>query len=446
MDLFPYLDTALLWTFYVFLMASSVFFFFVAMTTIWWQTHAWRTPEAHRATGYPTPDEPKLSFSLIIPCREESESVMRATLVRLLHQTHPRVQVVFSLAEDDPETIAIANRLAAEDPRVSVSITGMEVEGQGKPRQLNVALLQCTGDIVGIFDAESLAAPDLLTHIDSVFRQENADVVQGSVQLINHSHSFVSLRSVMEYYFYFRSRLHAQALQGFIPLGGNTVFMRRELLIEVGGWDPHCLAEDCDLGVRMSTLGHKTSVVFDPALTTLEEAPITGRSWVKQRTRWNLGFLQVYKKGDWRALPTSRERALARWTLMQPFMMAIAGIMIPVALLTALVLSPPMWVTFILFLPMFPTLLIVAMENAALRDYGKDFGFKIGPIDHLRLTLSMPFYQMMAGFAAIRAYYKYLRKDFAWDKTMHSGEHLTILGEGVVDQPMAVQVNPGGSA
>jgi len=42
---------------------------------------------------------------------------------------------------------------------------------------------------------------------------------------------------------WFRSRLHGHAQSGFIPLGGNTVFIRRSLIEQVGGWDGDCLAE-----------------------------------------------------------------------------------------------------------------------------------------------------------------------------------------------------------
>ena len=47
--------------------------------------------------------------------------------------------------------------------------------------------------------------------------------------------------------------------KGFIPLGGNTVFVRTELLRDVGGWDGDCLAEDCELGVRLSRRGARSS-------------------------------------------------------------------------------------------------------------------------------------------------------------------------------------------
>ena len=50
-------------------------------------------------------------------------------------------------------------------------------------------------------------------------------------------------------------------------------------------------------------------------MVTREETPDTLVGLLKQRTRWNQGFLQVLRKGDWRRLPDPRQRLLARYTL-----------------------------------------------------------------------------------------------------------------------------------
>ena len=134
------------------------------------------------------------------------------------------------------------------------------------------------------------------------------------MQLLNFYSSWYSLRNCLEYFFWFRSRLHLQAEKGFITLGGNTVFIKRELVEPPPGsdaqwgWDDKCLAEDCELGVRLSSAGKKVVVAYSPEMVTREETPDTLKSFVKQRTRWNQGFLQVYRKGDWRQLPTRRQR------------------------------------------------------------------------------------------------------------------------------------------
>lgn len=401
--------------------------FAIAASTLYLNTYAWWDPKTQERTFYGglLPQE-RHSFSLIMPCRHEKETVMRATLDALLNQSHQQLEVIISVGHDDPDTVAIAQRLAAEQPRrVRVSVDEHTVKN--KPRQLNTALAMCRNDIVGVFDAESIAAPDLLRNIDSCFVGRNADVVQGAVQLINFKDTWYSLRNCMEYFTWFRSRLHAHASRGFIPLGGNTVFIKRDVLIEVDGWDAGCLAEDCDLGVRLSTLGREIVVAYSPHLVTREETPDSIKNLVKQRTRWSLGFMQVLAKGDWKRLPTRRRRALAWWTLMQQHFMAFAGVVIPIAIIAAVWGDFPLAVTLLAFLPLIPTVATVALDVCMLHEFGRDHQFKVSAYDYVRLVVSTPFYQLVLAFAAVRALVKFQRGDFRWEKTAHSGAHLTYV-------------------
>ncbi len=404
--------------------------FAIAVSTLYLNTYAWWDPKTQVRTSYSGLQGTEgHSFSLIMPCRNEREEVMRATLAALLAQTHSRKEIIISVGHDDTETVEVAHRLAREFPefvRVSVDVS----ERKNKPRQLNKALSMCRNSVVGVFDAESIAAEELLAHIDSVFTTKNADVVQGAVQLINYKDTWYSLRNCLEYFTWFRSRLHAHSRQGFIPLGGNTVFIKRELLTAVGGWDGSCLAEDCDLGVRLSTLRRKIVVAYSPQLVTREETPDSLSGLIRQRTRWSLGFMQVFAKGDWKALPSRRMRTIAWWTLMQQHFMALAGVCIPIAIAAAIWGNFPLVVTLITFLPLIPTLVTVAFDVCMLHEFGRDHKFAISWYDYFRLIVGTPLYQMVLAFAALRALFKFGRRDFAWEKTDHSGSHLSYLVPG----------------
>jgi cellulose synthase/poly-beta-1,6-N-acetylglucosamine synthase-like glycosyltransferase len=407
------------------LIVAAVALTFVCTATLWWMMFAWRTPESHRSAGFPDHDEPQHSFSIIMPCRDELEEVMAETLNRLLTQSHLDVEVVLSVGHDDLETVANAQRLAARHPdRVKVSINYDLVKN--KPSQLNTALQICTKEIVGVMDAESLARPELLRGVDATFRARGADVVQGAVHLVNYRSRWFSLRNCLEYRIWFRSRLLGHAAGGFIPLGGNTVFVWRELLNQVGGWDGNCLAEDCDLGVRLSVLGKRVVCVYDPALTTLEETPATVKAFIKQRTRWALGFMQVMSKGDWKRMPTRRRRLAAWWMLSQQYATAAAGVLLPLAFLTAVLLRLPTGIVMLTYVPLIPLGMTVLFEVLVLHDFGRDMGYKITVRDYAVLVISTPFYQALLLWAALVAVFRFRRGNFSWDKTPHEGTHLTV--------------------
>ena len=55
-------------------------------------------------------------------------------------------------------------------------------------------------------------------------------MVQCGVQLMNFESHWFSALNVLEYFFWFKSRLHYHARCGAITLGGNTVFFERTIL------------------------------------------------------------------------------------------------------------------------------------------------------------------------------------------------------------------------
>jgi glycosyltransferase XagB len=399
----------------------------ISATTLWWMLHAWRTPASLAATGFATSDSPPAhSFSLIVPARHE-EAVLGVTLERLAASHHPSFEVLAVVGDDDPATRAVAEETAARHPdRIRVLVD--DSQPKNKPRALNTALPACGGTVTAVFDAEDEVHPELLRHVDARFTDTGAEVVQGGVQLMNYHSSWYSLRNVLEYYFWFRSRLHFHAQQRFIPLGGNTVFIRTNRLREAGGWDPDCLAEDCEIGVRLSSRGAKVAVAYDPDLVTREETPGTIRELFKQRTRWNQGFLQVLRKGEWRQLPSRRQRLLARYTLAMPFLQAFSAVLIPLSLATMILLDLPVLAAMLTFVPLVPTLAAVAVEAAALGEFCRSYHRRATPLDYLRLLLGTFPYHLLLGAAALRAVLRERRGERGWEKTAHVGAHREAAG------------------
>jgi cellulose synthase/poly-beta-1,6-N-acetylglucosamine synthase-like glycosyltransferase len=395
----------------------------IAFSTLWWMLHAWRHTNSLQATGFaPSPEPPRRSFSLLVPARHEEE-VLGHTLATLARSDHPDFEIVVIIGHDDPGTEAVAREAELRYPDL-VRVVIDDSVPKNKPRGMNTALPHCRGDVIGVFDAEDEVHPDLLRLVDGRFTETGADIVQGGVQLMNVRSTWWSLRNCLEYYFWFRSRLHFHAEARFIPLGGNTVFVRAEMLRAAGGWDGDCLAEDCELGVRLSTAGAKVAVAYDPRVVTREETPGSLRALVKQRTRWSQGFLQVLGKGAWRDLPTHRQRVLARYTLAMPFLQAFSGLMIPLSVVLMLFVKVPVPVALITFLPLIPTLVTLSVETAGLGDFGRSYGIRIRSWDRVRLVLGTFPYQVLLAFAALRAVWREVRGDSSWEKTAHAGAHI----------------------
>ena len=410
------------WIGYSSLVLVSLLLTSVAVSTLWWMLHAWRsrdTLDGSRFSDDPLPAAH--SFTLLVPGRHEEE-VMGATLDRLAQQDHPDFEIIAIVGHDDPGTERVAREAAARHPDI-IRVVVDDSEPKNKPKALNLALQTSRGEVVGVFDAEDEVHPRLLTLVDSKFTETQADVVQGGVQLMNFRSSWWSLRNVLEYYFWFRSRLHFHAKAKFIPLGGNTVFARREWLDWSEGWDASCLAEDCELGVRLSSAGAKVVVAYSPEVVTREETPGTFVSLLKQRTRWNQGFMQVLAKGEWKKLPTIRQRLMARYLLTMPFIQAATGLMIPISIVLILTTKVPTAVALISFVPLAPTLVLLAVEMTGLAEFGRTYGEKVRVRDYARLVWGLLPYQVFLALAAVRAVFRHVRGMNAWEKTEHTGAH-----------------------
>lgn len=391
-----------------------------------WYSYAWRTPRHSTLTQWPELQEPQLSFSVIVPARHE-ERVLEPTLRRLLTQTHPDYEVLVVVGHDDPGTAAVAQRVVDDFwPERIRLVTDYHVQ-KNKPRALNTALRHCTKEIVVPIDAEDDVAPDLLRYADTVFMRRGVDIVQGGVQLMDYDSSWRSLRNCIEYYLWFASRLHYHAHEKFIPLGGNTVFIRRDLLESVNGWDGDCLAEDCEIGVRLSVRGARVGVAYSAELATREETPDTLKRFIDQRVRWNQGYLQVLARGDWRELPTFGQRFAARYLLLTPMIQAVNVLSIPLAVATILLVKAPVALVLLTYLPICPTVMMVLLEAFALHRFGLDFKVHIGVRRYVALVLMAIPYQFYLVWAAAVALLRHLRGATDWKKTAHSNAHRPAL-------------------
>ncbi len=227
------------------------------------------------------------------------------TIERVVRANYPLslLEVLVICSIDDNGTIAKAQQKVAQLRRkgvTNVNVAAFKNKPINKPHGLNVGLRHTHNEVVTIFDAEDDIHPDIFNVVNTVLLNEPVAVVQGGVQLMNYQSKWYSVLNVLEYFFWFKSRLHYHARLGMTPLGGNTVFFTREVLQRVGGWDEQDLTEDADIGIRISLLGERMRVIYDDRYVTREETPPTLSQFIKQRTRWSQGFLQTLLKGEWR--------------------------------------------------------------------------------------------------------------------------------------------------
>lgn len=292
-------------------------------------------------------------------------------------------------------------------------------------------------DVFTILDAESMAAERLFTHVDQAFRDNpHVGIIQGPVQLMSPQFSgsrpsrlrqylrrWYSWHNLLEYYRCFSGQMSLQADRNFVPLGGNTVFFTQETLHRTGGF-PDTLTEDCAEGTRAAALGIVTMAFNDPKLATREETPPNVTSLVNQRTRWNQGFLQTLMDGEWRALPTMRQKALAVWILCSSFVQALSAILLPVTLLAMFTLKSPPGLVLVMYLPLATMAVGSVLQLKQLHEFGKAFDQHIAWHVYVLLFVTQPIYQWVLSYAAFKAVVRHLRNVTDWRTPDRGGDHI----------------------
>lgn len=361
-------------------------------------------------------------ISVMVPLYREKD-IARRLVARLGRLNYPRelIDILLVMEEDDATTRAALDH--AELPRWMRKVVVPRGPIKTKPRALNYALNFCRGSIVGIYDAEDQPDPEQLHVVARRFAEAPREVacLQGILDYYNPRTNWLSRCFTIEYAAWFRAMLPGLARLGFVvPLGGTTLFFRRETIEELGGWDAHNVTEDADLGIRLARHGYRTELI--PTVTH-EEANCRALPWVKQRSRWIKGYAMtwaVHMRDPvrlWRELGTKRFiglqilifGSLSQYLLapvMWSFWLVLLGLPHPIDALLS-----PMMHNVVLALFLGTELVNIAVGAWAVRGRQHRHLMKWVPSLHVYFPLGA-----LAGWKAI---YEVVTKPFYWDKTVH---------------------------
>jgi glycosyl transferase family 2 len=215
--------------------------------------------------------------------------------IRALDYPIEKLDVKFVLEPDDSATWLALARLNLGPP--FEIITAPRFGPRTKPKALNVALALTRGEYTVVFDAEDAPEPNQLRRAVAAFRAGDGKLacLQASLTIDNTADNWLACMFTADYAGQFDVLLPGfTALRLPFPLGGSSNHFRTSVLRAAGGWDPHNVTEDADLGIRLHRLGYRAAAL--PS-ATYEEAPTRFVPWLKQRTRWYKGWMRLCQAG-----------------------------------------------------------------------------------------------------------------------------------------------------
>jgi cellulose synthase/poly-beta-1,6-N-acetylglucosamine synthase-like glycosyltransferase len=266
------------------------------------------------------PELPK--FSIIVPAKDESAVIGRC-LNALLNVDYPKdkMEIIVVEGNSTDATKEMCAEFAKKNPDIAKVVC--EKSSNGKPAALNLALPHVTGDIVGVFDADSVPEKSVLQKIAARFQDKSIAAIQGSAVSLNEKQNMLTRTAAMEDKAWFQGLMGGrEKLKLFVPFTGSCQFIRSAILKELGGWDESALAEDVELALEMTKRGYVVS--FAPDISSGQETPSNLRSLVTQRTRWYRGYMEAaFKYGS--LLEKQNRRTIdAEISLIGPFIMLVS--------------------------------------------------------------------------------------------------------------------------
>lgn len=234
--------------------------------------------------------------------------------------TFERLASTFDLVEDTP---ILGDRLPTVGPVRSVHVPRsgdplivIRKENAGRRADaLNVGLNAARYPLVCCIDADSILDADALLRVARPMVEDPLVVATGgTVRAVNGSqvrrghlvkilqpHQWLVRAQIVEYLRSFLlGRTTWSKFQGLVIISGAFGLYRRDLLIELGGFDLRSLGEDADVVVslhrHLRDRGQEYRMVSVPEPVCWTEVPSTLSQLGRQRTRWSHGLGQVLWK------------------------------------------------------------------------------------------------------------------------------------------------------
>ncbi|MEL6948112.1 MAG: glycosyltransferase family 2 protein [Pseudomonadota bacterium] len=402
-------------------------FYLACVVVRLWASLVYRPPEPPNPPRYADKDLPL--YTVLVPLYRE-EQMVDGLVTSLCQIDWPveRLEIKLICEADDASTIKAAAAALLAKGRAHFEVVRVPPSlPRTKPKALNFALAVSCGQLVTVYDAEDRPHPGQLreAHHTFVVSDPACAVLQAPLVITNGNKSWLARMFEIEYSALFDGLLPALSRSRLLaPLGGTSNHFKRAALDTVGGWDPHNVTEDADLGVRMARAGLGFRAI---ALPTYEEAPEKFRVWLGQRTRWFKGWMQTWLVHTRHPLRFGRQ---VGWFQVLVFHLLITG------MLASALIHPFFWISAALYagqwaaqggLPAVPSTLLFVDVGTLLMGYGALCVLAAqtlpqrGLQGHRPTLLALPVYWLLLSFAAWRALFDLIRRPHHWEKTAHGG-------------------------
>jgi len=303
--LFPVSILAISWIFFAGDLLMTGRLLFVGVLAIYDRL---RTPRLSTLAGL---EKFQPQVAVLIPAFNEEKVIVR-TVSAALGSVYPKLHVIMIDDGSKDSTLEVAQKAFAKEVAEG-RVLILSKPNAGKAEALNFGLKHLGNNeeiFVGI-DADTIIAPDAISHLVPHFRNPKVGAVAGNAKVGNRVNLWTRWQA-LEYITsqnFERRALDTMGAVSVVP--GAIGAWRTSAVLEAGGYHTDTVAEDADLTMALLERGYR--VEYEDLSLAYTEAPTNANGLMRQRFRWSFGILQsVWKhrgafgrKGvlGWVALP-----------------------------------------------------------------------------------------------------------------------------------------------
>ncbi|WP_400191198.1 glycosyltransferase [Hymenobacter sp. B81] len=262
----------------------------------WQLTRLARAARRRPAPAEPVPGEwPRVTVQL--PVYNELNVVERV-IDAAAALDYPAGQLHIQVLDDSTdESVALAAARVAYHQSRGLRLSHVRRPSrQGyKAGALQHGLQATDGELIAIFDADFVPAPDFLRRTVPHFADETVGVVQTRWGHLNEADSLLTRLQAFGLNAHFLVEQVGRSHGGhFLNFNGTGGVWRRRCIEEAGGWQADTLTEDLDLSYRAQLRGWR--FVYLPQVLAPAELPARMDALRSQQFRWTKGAAETARK------------------------------------------------------------------------------------------------------------------------------------------------------
>ncbi|MEM1549984.1 MAG: glycosyltransferase [Candidatus Methanomethylicia archaeon] len=244
-------------------------------------------------------------ITVIIPTVNESINIILRLIEALSKQSYPKDKMEIIIVSDDTKEkyMNIENEVmkASSKYNLNIKIYRREERRGFKAGALNYALKRSNGKYIVVFDADAIPKEDLIEKAIAYMEGEKLDAIATKWSTLNMNDSPLSEAQAISMEFLTSIILRGRAISRKpIMIPGCGCIFKRDVLMELGGWNEESLAEDLDLSVKLVTKGKRIGYLDETEVKV--EVPSNYEDFKKQQSRWIYGAVQTLVKNATRII------------------------------------------------------------------------------------------------------------------------------------------------